>query len=346
MNVKINDNPEEYRFILDTGAMTMIDERIAKKVQLEKENPMPTMDPSVKIYLTTLKELRVGGMKVENMSIPVTNIQALFGESFEMDGFIGSDFLKHFRLTIDYKEKAVITYDTIHDSLYKGYRIPFNRHFMNGAPLIECRINGEIEIKGMIDTGSPFGLVFPLSLVEQIDGQTKIRSKGVIAKWPFTSSDYNCLSRIERLTLGSLVLQNVIALCAELPANMSYPLIGKEFLSQFLVTLDYPDNEIILSPCDDVALQDNLFSTGLSLKKDGRERTVVQGFWEGSPADKAGIGLGDEILKINSKQTKDLSIEVIREMLRDDTIPKMTIEVKSEETVRDMILEKEMLLPD
>lgn len=347
VRVQINDNPQKYRFLLDTGALTMIDEKVAEELRLERSADRPTLNPSVQTYMTILNRIRLNEMEAENMSIPIMNTVSVFGASFEADGFIGSDFLKFFRFTIDYRKKHIL-YNGIadfSDSTYTGHRIQFDRHFMIGAPMVECTINGAIQTTGMIDTGSPFGLVLPLSFAERIGSSTKIQSRGVMAEWPFTSSEYNSLARIEHLTLGTLVLQNIPVLLAELPANLSGPLIGKEFLSQFLVTLDYPENELILLPYDDAQFKDNLFSTGLALVKDENNRTVVRGFWEGSPAHRAGVQVGDEILEINSERTKDLSREEIDEILDADSIHKIEFIVRIDETEMSIILKKELLLP-
>jgi S1-C subfamily serine protease len=197
----------------------------------------------------------------------------------------------------------------------------------------------------MIDTGSPFGFVLPISFVDRIRDSSKTKSRGAMAEWPFTSTEYNYLVRIEHFTLGTLELQNIPVLLAELPANLSSPLIGKEFLSQFLVTLDYPANELILLPYNDEQFRNNLFSTGLALMKNEKKRTVVRGLWEGSPADKAGIQVGNEVLEINSKSTKDLSLREIDEILEDDAVETIELMVRFGETESGIILKKEMLFP-
>ncbi|UCE19590.1 MAG: aspartyl protease family protein [Gemmatimonadota bacterium] len=347
VNVTLNNNPEEYKFVLDTGALTMIDEEVAAELRLEKGAEMPTLDPSVKTYLTTLKKLSVGDMVVENMTIPIMDTKSFFSASSKMDGFVGSDFLRLFRLTIDYRTKTIIHYakSSIPDSLHEGYRMPLERHIMIGAPMVACTLGKEITTKGMIDTGSPFGLVLPLSFAGHFDGPEKIRSKGVIAQWPFTSSETNYLSRLELFTLGTLELRNIPVIFAELPATVSYPLLGKEILSQFAITLNFPESELILSPHGDAHFHDNVYSTGLAVKKGEDDRIVVRGLWAGSPADRANIRVGDEILEINSQDTEDFSMEEIHEMLRDDGIHKIELVVKSEGTERDVILEKDMLLP-
>ena len=47
VSVNINDHPKEYTFILDTGALTMIDEKVAEELYLEKDLEIPTLTPPV-----------------------------------------------------------------------------------------------------------------------------------------------------------------------------------------------------------------------------------------------------------------------------------------------------------
>jgi membrane-associated protease RseP (regulator of RpoE activity) len=217
---------------------------------------------------------------------------------------------------------------------------------MIGAPLVDCVVGTGIQAKGMIDTGSPFGFVLPLSYVARIDAPEKIKSKGTIARWPFTTATENYLARIDHIQMGTLEIENIIALFAELPAMTTSPLIGMECLSRFKVILDYPENELILIPCDDEAFQDNLYSTGLALKTDENGKIVVRGFWEGSPADKAGLQVGGEILEINSKSTNEMKLTQIQRILEDDQVSEVKLNIRSGERERGIILVKEMLFPE
>jgi hypothetical protein len=325
----------------------MIAEGPASELGLEKVMDMPTLDPAVKMHLTKVKNLRAGTMHAENLSIPIMSPASFFGTDVDMDGFIGSDFLKFYCFAIDYQKKHLTLLENgVPDSLKKGHRIPFTRHIMIGAPLVDCVIGSEVQTTGMIDTGSPFGFVLPLTFIERIVVPEKIKSKGTVATWPFTAATENYLARIDRLRVGALEIENVVTLFAELPAMTAGSLIGMEFLSRFKVILDYPANEIILIPSDDELFQTNLFSTGLALKTDESGKIVVRGFWGGSPADKAGMQVGDEILEINSKGTDQMKLPDIQRMLEDDRIGTVELKMRSGERQKRIILLKEMLFPE
>ena len=75
-------------------------------------------------------------------------------------------------------------------------------------------------------------------------------------------------------------------------------LIGKDFLNDFITTLDYINNEIIIEPLKD-NYEDKMFSIGLCVKKEG-DKFIVRGIWQNSPADKHGIKVHDAIIKLNN----------------------------------------------
>ena len=349
VKVKINDNQKEYNFILDTGALTMIDKQIAKELDLEKGAKIPGGKGA---HLVKTKMIFIlGDMKVKDFIVPMFDLPEASGSDPQIDGFIGSDFLRFFRVTIDYKQKRIVLAHKT-DSLNianDAYKIEIKKPLPIRFPLTEFIIDNKIETEGMIDTGSPFALVFPLSLIEKQDfsnGRPLIKANGIMAKWPFTSSNDNYLARIKSFKMGKLEIKNIPVIYAELPKNVSYPLLGKKFLSQFLITIDYPENEMIFVPYEDTEFKNNLFSTGLRLVKEKNDKIIVQGFWEGSPVDKSDIKLNDEILEINSKITKDLSLREINNILNDDTIKDIELLIKNSEGEKIVFLKKELLFPE
>lgn len=122
-------------------------------------------------------------------------------------------------------------------------------------------------------------------------------------------------------------------------------LIGMDFLSHFIVTINYPAKEMILLPNETVCLKTNLISTGLKFSKDDQNKTVVKGIWEGSPADKKGIQIGDEILKINSRNLDDLPYLEIKELINNEDEKEVELLVKNDSGERKVVLKKEMILP-
>lgn len=142
--------------------------------------------------------------------------------------------------------------------------------------------------------------------------------------------------------------------------------VGSEILRRFTVILDYPDQKIYLKPnrhLDDPFLIDG---SGLEVKQEGllwekeqvQVRTakvsqdfkgtnvindnpdsfqykftlkpifIVSGTRKDSPAQKAGILKNDEVVKIDNKNTKDMTLNNIQRILKTDVSRKINLEIK------------------
>jgi hypothetical protein len=352
VKAKINDTQKEYKFILDTGGPTIIDERLAKELNLEKGEELPMGQEGGKAYLTRKGIIiGLGDLKVKDFIVVVADLPEILHPCPNVDGFIGSDFLRFFQVTIDYRQKRIVLSRSDYplEPVAGAYEADIQLLFPFRFPLVKYKVDEDIEAQAMLDTGSPFAVVFPLSLIERqkfTENNKPIKSKGLIAKWPFTSADCNYIARVKSIKIGALEIQDIPVLYAELPGNVSYSLLGNDFLSHFLITIDYPKNKLFMLPYGDSEFKKNLFSTGLGLVKDESDRTLVQGFWEGSPADKGGIQLIDEVLEINSRGTKDLTLREINKILENDMIETVELLIRGPQGEKKLALRKEMLFPE
>lgn len=350
VNVKLNNSKKDFIFLLDTGALTFISPNAANELGLKKGAEVPTMKKSEKAYLTKIDSIALGKMIVSDFVLPIIDIQAVFDSSLLVDGFIGSDFLRFFNTTIDYDNKQIVLKQNNikaeqDEREYKSeLKIPFPFRF----PTVNMKINNSIDIDGIIDTGSPFALVLPLSFVGKLDEQTKkklIKSKGAMAKWPSTVSNYNYSLRIDELLLGELKINNLPIIFAELPKPFNSALIGKNFLDKFLFTINYPGKEMTFFPRKNNTFKMNIFSTGLKLRKGKNNKTYVQGFWEGSPADNNFIKPGDEIIAINNIEISELSGREINTLLENDQIENIELKIRNADNFQVIDLKKVMLFP-
>lgn len=197
----------------------------------------------------------------------------------------------------------------------------------------------------MIDTGSPFAVVCPLSVIEDkgvFNKQEVIKSRGTFLKWPFTTADYNYVSKAKTLRFGDLTVDNILVYFAELPAMFTSPLLGKEFLEHYITTIDFAENKVFLEQIDD-EFKDNLYSVGLAVKK-LENKTIVRGIWQNSPADQCGIQINDEIISINDQETQKLTLHQIDSLLEDPAVPEISLLLENEGGVRSVTLEKKYLI--
>ena len=162
-------------------------------------------------------------------------------------------------------------------------------------------------------------------------------------KWPNTKVDYNYLARVKQVRMGGSTFSNFLCLFGDLPKVLSMPLVGSDFLSQFIIVINYPGDEMLIIPNEDFYLKDNLFSIGMNLNVSEKGEIVVEGIWEKSPAEKAGIKVGDRIVSFNSKKAGLGSLLEFQEALMDDTIKIISIEVVGAGKMKSVVLEKTLL---
>jgi hypothetical protein len=350
VKTRLNDALKEYNFIFDTGALTAVDIKVAEELGLGIGREIPTPDKTIKAYLAQ-KDVTIvlGTVWLADFIVPLFDFAQIQDEEDQypaIDGFIGSDFARFYRVTIDYRSKSLVFSPRadLPDSSTALHRIPFEQHIPIRAPTVECTIDGDIVTKGIIDTGSPFFAVFPLSLLEKQrfpDERELLKSVGVMAEWPFWPIEHNYLARIRSLKVGSLELQDVIVLYA----NTKNILLGEKFLSQFVVSLHFPEHEMVLIPYGDGAFEHNVFSTGLKLMRE-EGKTIIASYWEGSPADRAGISVQDEVLEIDGRNTSDVPVGELQAVLRNNSVETVQLLLKTENGEREVVIEKEMLFPD
>ena len=213
--------------------------------------------------------------------------------------------------------------------------------------MIDCTINENISVSAMVDTGQPYSVVLPLDYLDKMgvrDDPSPVKSKGLMIKWPGTKTIDTYLGRIEQFVQGSLKIRDLMCCFAELPPLLSVPLLGKDYLCQFLITIDYPNDEILFVPYEDAQFVKDMFSFGVNLSTGQNNSIVVDGLWTGGPADKVGIDVGDEIVVCNGMPFSGDAIFELRQLIRDENVKEIKLVVKDEEGQREVVLHKEMIL--
>jgi hypothetical protein len=307
------------------------------------------MDEDQKAYLTRLESIRIGQMEVRDFIIPRMDLQAVFDSTFKFAGFIGSDYLRFFRTTINYRDRLLSLSQPADSSASSpcGYRTPMDVPLPMRFPYIDITVNDSIRTRAMIDTGSPFALVLPLSFEERLCGVSQVpclRSVGTLMKWPSTDPPYNRLTRLNTLRIGGLEVMNLPALLTELPMMVDTPLLGKSFLDKYVIELGFPRDELLLRPLEDKEHDINIYSAGIGLKKRG-DAIIVSGYWERSPASLSGLQPGDRIVELNGMNAGALTQEDVDALLNDNAISSIQLGVKQEEGFGVITLEKAWLLP-
>ena len=148
------------------------------------------------------------------------------------------------------------------------------------------------------------------------------------------------LGRLDKLAIGDIEIHNVPVIFSDIFST----LIGRDILEQFLFTINYPQKMVMITPYEHMTFKDNIFSIGITIEKE-EGKSIVKGFWKGSPAYRSGIKIGDEVLEINSRPMSEYTQAEKAALFRDDTISELEFLIKSGEKTKTIKLKKEFLLP-
>ena len=337
---------DDYTFMLDTGALTVIGKDVADDLGLAEEVEVEMRDSAEgkeDVHLTKLKNISMGGFKAEGISAAVFDlgrIRRLTG--VRLDGVIGSNFLRLFKVKIDYQKQLVtLSGDTAPLSPVQGgslIRIEQSMK-MGFAPLVTVSC-GDNTFDAAIDTGLYDPLALPSSLLEKLSREAVIEGKGVMGGGAFRDNDKPRIVRVNGIRIGSREIGKVVATMGEGQENA---LIGYLLLSNYVVILNYPAGEMLLIPTEGGRKIDNVFTTGMDVRRDDTGKTLVSGVWNGSPADRLGIAPGNEIVKINGRASSDFTLQEIRDQLRDDRIKSVDLAIKTQSGEKGYSIKKENL---
>lgn len=347
--VRINNSEKIYRFMLDTGALTILSRKTADDFGLEDGVEITARDSEggeKKIKLVNLPSIRVGDFEVSDCAAGIIDMEQSALGMLEIDGILGSNYLKFFKVTIDYQKEILhLSKDTGESPPAEGvYQAPFTAAMEYGyAPVIECKVDDAIEVSGVIDTGA-YIVSLPLELADQtkaFKNDQVVKARGAVFEGAFKASEGGYLLRLSSLEIGSYALKDIPVMTSPNPDV----LIGYKFLSRFAVTLNFPAGIMTLKPYDNLQFEDNIFSFGAVVRKEQDGKVFVKALWEGVSAEKAGVRVGDEIVSVNGTAVNKLTPIEIENIYNNDAIKSIDVVIADNGTKRTVTVEKEWLLP-
>ena len=335
--VSINGS-DTMNFILDTGVrdpiiteLTLVEELNLNYLQSIELRGLGS-DLITQAYQSGDNEIKLPGLTTSHQKINVIldeNFQISQILGMPVHGLIGFNLFKHYIIKVDYRAHKIRLYKPQFFE-YKPRKndivLPLS-FIKNNKPIIKSEIiqdNGNvIPVNLLIDTGASDALW----ISTQSDTTLKIPEKNIYA---FLGAGlggdlFGYKGRVSALWLGGRPMSNPI---------VSYPAtdfinniivsehrngsIGGEILRRFTVTFDYYNKRIILRPNSNI--NDNFYynMSGIELINPvpGVPVYTISNIIENSPAWEAGLRKNDQVISINNRNHKDLSLNDINLMLR------------------------------
>ena len=299
--------PDTLNFILDTGSGGIsLDSMTCEEFQIHLVATDTTITGIAgvrKVSFTFNQKLLLPGLTVENLNFHVNDysvLSSVYGE--KVDGIIGYSFLSRYIVAIDFDSSMI--------SVYRPGNFkypPFGtvlHPVLTALPIqwVNIRDKAKLGFNFYLDTGA--GLCFLMS--EQFAKDSAVllsKRKPVITQAEGMGGKLQMrLTLIRELKIGPYRFHYVPTYLYTDHYNVtSYPftggLVGNDLMRRFNMVLNYPRREIHILPNSHFNESFDYAYTGLGLYFiDGR--IIAEDVIKGSPADKAGIRMGDELISV------------------------------------------------
>lgn len=345
--VTINGS-DTLNFILDTGVRYPIITELpfVNKLNLNYMVPVEIKGLAEGETLTAYRSgnnvISLDGMVARNQEV-----QMIIDENFQIShmlgipvhGLIGFNLFKDYVVRVDYQDQEITLYRPEHYK-YRDRRndIILPLHFQGNKPLIRTSImtedKTEVPVLLMVDTGASDALW----LSEKSDDRISVPRNNISAFLGrgLSGDLFGTKGRIDAVWVGPLVLPRPIvsfpedSLVSELiSANDRNGTLGAEILRRFVVTIDYRNARMTLSPTPLVKEPFNYNMSGMEVVNPmpGLPIFTIANIRENSPAFLAGLKENDQIISVNNNSHNNMSLNDINLILQSKENRKIKVRV-------------------
>ena len=245
-----------FEFILDTGSGTSLcSPEVAQAVQIKGAGTKEghTAGGKVSVQLACVDSLSVGSAKVRGLQVAITDLRHI-GRAVgaKIDGDIGYNFLKRFCLTINYRDSWI----TLEPSSAKaaaaqkasGQTEIKLRLASPTKPLIlvDAHVNGRGPFQFAIDTGTS-----TTAISEELAADLHLERSSMPPVTTGGASIEVAASKLQSLRVGgtsqqdvSVIIGDFLKILSQVIGTKLDGIIGYNFLEQYQVVIDYP-NEVL-----------------------------------------------------------------------------------------------------
>src|SRR6266513_1805593 len=253
--VRVNDHGP-FDFILDTGAGTsLLSSELAKQLEAKvigsKEGQ--SAGGKVSVSLAKVDSISVGETKLHDVDVGIVDL-AQIGKTIgaKIDGDLGYNFLKHFRVTIDYRDCEIHFDDPKRvESFSRSAKTEIPIRLASPAKpllLVDVNANGRGPFQFAVDTGTSTSTISP-EFAKQLGVQSSPAGTGTTGGGPIDFS----AGMLESFQLGGAKIDNMPVVIADFFTMLNAAIgakldgiVGYNFLRNYKVMIDYPGQRITL----------------------------------------------------------------------------------------------------
>jgi hypothetical protein len=343
-----------FNFILDTGVglMLITDPKLVDSINLvnkrtikmsglgEGEDYEAYVTPPIKVVIPGLVSHDVAAAILKTDHFGLSNYAGM-----HIHGLIGYEFFSNLAVKVDFGDSTLSVSRPEKTRFFrKGIKIPMS--IENRKPYVKAKVtfpNGsKTTNKLIVDLGAGH----PLSL------ENMVKNHGLPEKFVsanlgigLTGPISGFLSRVNEVELGKYKLKSVItsfpiensATTSSIPRDGN---LGMGILKRFTIIIDYPDSVLYLKPTADLNLPFEHDMSGLEYYSSGENytRVFISRVEPGSAGDEVGLEKDDEIVAINFKSVKDMTLEHIDALFRSQSDRSLLLDIYHDKKLDRVVL--------
>jgi len=339
------------KFIVDTGATNPIltESLFAEIIGLDFDRTInisgPGLQDSILAYVANEVKMQLPYNVIGNyMSLLVLEkdyIQLKKNLGEDIFGIIGYDIFSRFVVRVDYDKQELTLIDpSVFEPPKRGKFVELPLKIERTKPYLEAVVTQGSEkdtLKFMIDTGASHALLLDIhnSDVLHYPDTTILAALGHGLGGIIPGR----IGRFNMVNIDKFYLNNVLV---SIPFEGAYSniikrgsrngTIGGNILSHFEVIFDYTNEKIYIREGDRFREPFEYDMSGMTLSVfEEPERLVITEIIPGGPAEKAGLEVGMEIKRVNSRNLKNSSLSAIYGLLRSAEDKRITVKIVDEE---------------
>lgn len=301
----------ERRFLLDTGAPLVVSKALANELQLQTDTIIEVKDQSGKtkeMEYTTVNQIDFGGIAFDSIPCLIDDNSYLF-DCLEIDGVLGSNFLRNSIIQFAPDNKIVITDDKskLKLSAKDSISLFLTPNHSNPYILIELNNKKQVREQVLFDTG--MNGFYDIALEIYRCHKTIRKATHRIAKsWGASSygihgsadDDLTYLLEVPLLQIGKCSFKNV----KTQTTTGEHSRIGVDLLKYGTVTLDYLNEKFYFTPFEKEV---DLLEKQLPISPNYKDNKFVVGIiWDKKLKKK--ISVGDQIIALDDTSYENTDI--------------------------------------
>lgn len=330
------NNSDTLNFILDSGISNSIitDQGLATRLNMKYIKEIQMYGFGGASAVTALhsieNEIRIPGILGQHQDIlviPEPDFDFSRHLGIKVHGLLGYNLFRDLIIEINYDTKY-ISFHTPKTYTYKKRRneTTFPLNIIDTKPFITTQIVQDdstvMEGRFLIDSGASFPLWLDLNSNPALKLPQKTET--LYLGTGLSGAVYGIVGRIKEFGTGTMKLQNLIASYSDtvvvLPTRFTDSrngTIGADIISRFNIIFDYRNYKITFRPNSKTKDPFKINQSGMEIccPTPGENLFSISNICQNSPADKAGLRPGDQVININYQELSKLSLSEVHAIL-------------------------------